>query len=403
MKHIVFVIGYYKNGGVPMHATNLANEFGKSGYKVTILVTKEIGTEIFFELHKNVELISLSQFVEKNHRNVTILSDLKKRENQIHFYKRIRYISRIFSEWDKVMEARIHHIRLSDSLRRYILLNQDKIYIPFGAAYYEKTYYAARGLNCKIIYAERNAPQLEVPAEPAKARKFLKILSKADGAVFQTVDEQDYYKDYLNKNVKVIHNPIKANLPKPYVGDRRKVIVNYCRIAEQKNLKLLIDAYMKLQMEYPEYYLQIYGNAVGESEEILCEKLRNYVAEREMEERIHIFPPASDVHHKVRDCAMFVSSSDFEGLSNSMIEAMAIGLPCVCTDCLGGGAREVIQNGENGLLVPMKDVDALYQGMKRLIENNALAEKCGRNAVKIREEQSVEKIASEWISVIEQA
>jgi len=98
---------------------------------------------------------------------------------------------------------------------------------------------------------------------------------------------------------------------------------------------------------------------------------------------------------------MFVSSSDCEGLSNSMIEAMAIGMPCVCTDCLGGGAREVIQHEVNGLLVPMKDVDALYQGIKRLIDEPDLAKRCSENAARIRNEMSVTKIADRWLEVIE--
>ena len=98
---------------------------------------------------------------------------------------------------------------------------------------------------------------------------------------------------------------------------------------------------------------------------------------------------------------MFVSSSDYEGLSNSMLEAMAIGLPCVCTDCLGGGAREVIKDRENGLIVPMNDAEAMCRAMKEYIEDPALAEKCSLNAAAIREELSVEKITRQWLDIIE--
>ena len=65
MKHIVFVIGNYKNGGVSMRTTNLANELGKRGYQVTILVTKEVGEKLFFDLQENVELLALSDFIER--------------------------------------------------------------------------------------------------------------------------------------------------------------------------------------------------------------------------------------------------------------------------------------------------------------------------------------------------
>ena len=97
---------------------------------------------------------------------------------------------------------------------------------------------------------------------------------------------------------------------------------------------------------------------------------------------------------------MFVSSSDYEGMSNSMLEAMALGLPVICTDCPAGGARAVIRNGENGILTPVGDANALYLAMKNLAETPDFAETLGKNAVKIRTEQSVEKIIEKWMDII---
>ena len=97
---------------------------------------------------------------------------------------------------------------------------------------------------------------------------------------------------------------------------------------------------------------------------------------------------------------MFVSSSDFEGMSNSMLEAMAIGLPVVCTDCPAGGARAIIQDHENGLLVPIKDANRLYLAMKEIIEKPELAEKLSTNAVRIRETQSEMAIMRQWQALI---
>ena len=97
---------------------------------------------------------------------------------------------------------------------------------------------------------------------------------------------------------------------------------------------------------------------------------------------------------------MFVSSSDFEGMSNSMLEAMAIGLPCVCTDCPAGGARAVIEDGKNGLLVPVNDAIALSDAMKRVASDTIFAEKLSKNASNIRKNQSVEKIIDKWMAII---
>ena len=75
---------------------------------------------------------------------------------------------------------------------------------------------------------------------------------------------------------------------------------------------------------------------------------------------------------------------------------MAIGLPVVCTDCPAGGARAVIKDHENGLLVPVKDPHRLYLAMKEIIDNPELAEKLSDNASKIRQVQSEETIMKEW-------
>lgn len=400
MKHIVFVVGNYKNGGVPMRTTNLANEFAKKGYTSTILVTKDISENVFFERHKNVDLVSLKEYASKHSENDIVKHNKRKIDFKIRLLKKIRYISKYIPALDKILAREIKGLRRSESLASFIISNPDCIYIPFGVSYFETVFYAAKGTNCKILYAERNAPELEFPSDASDKKHIFKMLAKIDGAVLQTKDELKFFGDTI-KNAVVINNPVKANLPEPYVGERKKTVVNFCRIAKQKNLPLMINAFIEFHKVHPEYTLEIYGNTVEKIEDDLKKEYIEMISSLKADEYIKILPPRSDVHSVIRDCAMFVSSSDFEGLSNSMIEAMAIGLPCVCTDCLGGGAREVITNGENGLLVPINDVAALANAMKKMAEDSELSEKCSRNAAKIRGELSAETIAGKWLDVIE--
>ena len=98
----------------------------------------------------------------------------------------------------------------------------------------------------------------------------------------------------------------------------------------------------------------------------------------------------------IRDYSMFVSSSDFEGMSNSMLEAMALGLPVVATDCPPGGPRMVITQEENGLLVPVGDEEALAAAVNRLIEEPEFAKELGERASKIGEKAGAEMIFKEW-------
>lgn len=400
MRHIVFVVGNYKNGGVPMRTTNLANEFAKKGYSSTILVTREIAEDVFFSRHEKVNIVSLKEYVSEHKNDKAVVKINARRKKRIKFLKRMRYISKAFHEWDKKLAAEIRGMRRSENLSVYMTNHPESLYIPFGISYFEDVFYGADGIGCKILYAERNAPELEFPQDLTEKKRLLKMLSRAEGAVLQTNDELAFFEGCL-KNTRVIHNPVKANLPEPYSGERRKVTANFCRIAEQKNLPLMINAFLKLHEAHPEYKLEIYGNTVEKNEEELRDSLKAMISSLGAEDFIKILPACADVHSRVRDCAMFVSSSDFEGLSNSMIEAMAIGLPCVCTDCLGGGAREMIKDGENGLLVPMNDVQALSEAMRRIADDKELAKKCSENAAKVRTELSAQAIASKWINIID--
>lgn len=400
MKHIVFVVGNYKNGGVPMRTTNLANEFAKMGYTSTILVTKDIAENVFFERHDNVSVVSLKEYVSAHLEDETVKNNIKKRNSKIKTLKKLRYATKLFKNCGKKLAAEIKGLRRSENLSVFIVNNSDCIYIPFGISYFEDVFYGAKGINTRIVYAERNAPEIEFPKDKDEKERIFKMLLKTDGAVLQTRDELKFF-DNMLKNAVVINNPVKANLPEPFKGERRKVVVNFCRIAKQKNIPLMINAFIEFHKIHPDYTLEIYGNTVEKTEDDLKVEYLNMISSLNAEEYIKILPPKADIHWVVRDCAMFVSSSYFEGLSNSMIEAMAIGLPCVCTDCLGGGAREMITDGENGLLVPINNPEALCQAMLRMIEDDKLAEKCSLNAAKIRDTHSCEKISKKWLDYIE--
>lgn len=251
---------------------------------------------------------------------------------------------------------------------------------------------AAKGLDVKTVFCERNNPvRPDMPANIMKIRD--RITRRCKAAVFQTEEERDYY-TWLRCPTAVIPNPLKEGLPEPFAGERRKEIVNFCRLNKQKNIPLLIDAFELLLRDHPDYTLRIYGR--GDEKENLIALTK----EKDLESAIFFEDFAPDVHDRIRDAAMYVCSSDFEGLSNSMLEALAIGMPCVCTDCEGGGARMMIRDHENGLLVPVRDVQALYKGMKEIVEAPALAQRLSKEAAKVRDQLSIARIVDQWEAMI---
>ena len=251
---------------------------------------------------------------------------------------------------------------------------------------------AAKGLNVKTVFCERNNPvRPDMPTNVMKIRD--RIVHRCNAAVFQTQDQRDYY-TWLHCPTSVIPNPLKENLPEHFAGLRRKEIVNFCRLNKQKNIPLLMNAFALLHREHPDYTLRIYGQ--GDEKD----KLIALAREKGLASAVFFDDFAPDVHERIRDAAMYVCSSDFEGLSNSMLEALAIGMPCVCTDCEGGGARMVIRDHVNGILTPVGDVQALYNGMKEIVESPELARSLADEAVKIRDELSIKKIADRWEAMI---
>lgn len=251
---------------------------------------------------------------------------------------------------------------------------------------------AAKGTQVRTVFCERNSPvRTDFPASLIRLRDSL--YRKTDSAVFQTIEQMDYYPSIHGKR-SVIPNPVKDGLPERYEGTRKCSIVNFCRLSAQKNIPLLIDAFSDLIEIYPEYTLYLYGE--GEEKDNLLE----YIRKKQLEGKVIIKNFCSDIHERIIDAAMYVSTSDFEGLSNSMIEAMAIGLPCICTDCDGGGARMVIRDHENGLLVPKGNADAVCHAMQEIIEKPDLAKRLSEEAYKIRDELSTDKIVKKWMEVI---
>ena len=171
--------------------------------------------------------------------------------------------------------------------------------------------------------------------------------------------------------------------------------MNFCRLSPQKNLFMLIDAFYLFHKEYDDYVLTIYGR--GE----LKDKLIKYIDKLGLQNSVFIKDFDLDIHNKIKDCAMFVSSSDFEGISNSMLEALAIGLPTICTDCPAGGAKMYIDSYKNGILVPVRDTNALYKAMKYIVENPEKADNMSKNAVLIKEVLMPNKIYSRWLETIQ--
>lgn len=249
---------------------------------------------------------------------------------------------------------------------------------------------ACAGLKIRVVVSERNDPN-HFHGKNSTRVVSRWLMRRADGFVFQTADAKAYYDKSLKGRGTVIFNPLRSErLPQPYTGQRRKQIVTMGRLSEQKNQKILVQAFAALAEDYPEYGLTIYGDGA------LGGALRAQAEALGVGQRVSLPGNQPDVLEKIKDAALFVMSSDFEGMPNALIEAMAIGMPCVSTDCPCGGPRELVENRKSGLLVPVDDPAALEKAMRKLLEAPDAAREMGEKAVSIREKLHVDRIGRQW-------
>lgn len=241
----------------------------------------------------------------------------------------------------------------------------------------------------KVIVSERNDPNY------SPSQKHLRVLRKllyrfANGFVFQTHDIQSFFSKDIQEKSRIIHNPINPDIPEPYDGERSDRIVMAGRLTEQKNYPMAISAFRNICNEFNEYNLEIYG------EGRLKAQLEKLIEKEHLKGRVKLKGQSYQLFQDIRDAKLFLMTSDYEGLSNSLMEALALGLPVITTDHGGGGARELVEDGVNGILVPIGNHELLAKRMKDLLENKTYRDNLGAEAQKIRSTDGVKCIAEKW-------
>ena len=189
----------------------------------------------------------------------------------------------------------------------------------------------------------------------------------------------------------IIPNAVFADTLPAKVPDlterRRRAICAAGRLEDVKGFDILLAAFSLFHKEFPEHTLHIYGD--GQLKNVLQEIIRvNGLQNHAFLEGYVKDVPAVLCRH-----TMFVFSSRHEGMPNALIEALACGLPCVATNC-DYGPSELIDDGENGLLVPVDDIAGIAGAMGKIASDEIVAVKLAQNALQIRETHSVEKISA---------
>ena len=345
--NIVFVLASLGSGGAERVVSLLANKMAERGYQVEIICLKF--NDVYYQTDSRVK-VTLAMQQTKNR------------------------LTEVF--W----------------LRKYLKQQKPDVVIPFTEGVYCFTILSLLGTGIPIIASERLDP-----AAMSKTRKILKrlLLPFADWLVVQTQSIKEYFPKSIQKKTSIIYNPVNEENLSPALPSREgrlNRIISVGRLYPQKNQAMMIRAFAKVAAEFPDWQLVIYGEGpLRESLELIVDSL-------ELQDRVLLPGRTEQVVEELRKSKIFCMSSDYEGMSNAMIEAICVGLPVISTKV--SGTEELIKDGENGFIVEIGDEEEFTDRITQLVSSPCLQDKMSVKNTQIAKLFNIDHIVDEWISLI---
>lgn len=395
-KKVIFILYSLCVGGAERRAASIANYLVKQGFEMEVLLLDK--PDIRFELDERVKVVYLCNGMEDHSNDIPDRVEVFQSElRQISQLNKAKLkTSKLINKNRYKAYEQLEYLktRYSNKIYDYVKEKPDFVIVSWMTFANISTCYALKQLINECVIVECTSPESEFPHGHYMNTLKSDFYTRANKCICQTPDEAEYYNGLKYVKKYIIPNPIIADFPKRFNEIRKKIVVTFSRLSREKNIPLLIDAFNLFHDKHPEYELHIFGEGREK------DRLIKYTFEQRLSDSVYFFDFDVNIHNRIRDYAMFVTSSDREGMSNSMLEAMAIGLPTISTDCPAGAARMLIDNYVNGIVVPMRDKEAMCEAMCYLAEHPKEAEQMSKEAVKIKYELSMERIGKLWMEAI---
>ena len=304
MKKLLFYINALNGGGAERVMSNLSSQFVDKGYEVLFATSYPADGE--YELNKKIKRFNLE------------------------------------SENIPCSKIKRNYVRVK-RLRQICKREKPDVLVAFMAEPNFRAIIATIGLKTKTVISVRNDPEKEYAGRLMNfVGKY--ILPMADGCVFQTEEAKKWFPKKLQNKSTIIFNAVKREFFEAKRKPVNGLIVTCGRLEEQKNHILLIKAFFNVVKKNPNAYLHIYG------EGSLKDYLQSLIDNLGLNHSVKLMGQTNDVVSVLEKADVFVLSSFYEGMPNALMEAMAVGVPCIATDCPCGGARMLL-NDNNGILI----------------------------------------------------
>lgn len=368
---IVFLVSSLGSGGAERVASTLSNAWVARGDQVTLVPTFSGGGKPFYELDPRVEV----RFLADEIGGAARLGGGK------------RYVQRLLA------------------LRQLIQQRQPNLVLSFLPNVNIAAVIATAFTGIPCIVSERSDPSM-LPIGRFWSLACRALYRFADAVTVQTESVAERIGSIYSglKRVAVMPNPLPADLEAqlPSAARRpaettRHVLLSVGRLAPEKRTDLIIAAFARLAPRYPDWDLHLVGDGP------LRAALQQQVEATGLPpERLRLLGRSAEPWLLMQQADAFVLASDYEGFPNALLEALALGLPAVSTDCRSG-PREISENGQIASLVPPGDESALEQALSRLFSDPALRQQQGTAAaLSVRRRYGLPVVLALWDALFNQ-
>ena len=348
---------------------NKANWLVQNGYSIAIITTDQMGRKPFYELDPKIDIYDLGINYEENNGESFLNKLIHYPFKQIRHKKELkRLLLQLNADVTVSMFCNDASIlpRIKDGSRKVLEIHFSR---------YKRLQYGRKGLW-------RFADEI-------RSRNDLNVVSRFDSFVVLTEEDKGYWGEL--DNIHVIPNARTFVFNKPSDLKEKKVIAvgRYCY---QKDLGKLIDAWDIVCKEISDWTLHLVGDGEDRS------KLHEQIVQLRLEDRVILGRAQTDMKSVYKNASMLALSSRYEGLPMVLLEAQAAGLPIVSFACKCG-PRDVIEDGLDGILVEEGNVEALAEGILKLIKDESLRVKMGAKAYENSLTFDEWPIMSKWVSL----
>ena len=358
-RHIALYIGSLEKGGAQRVLVNLASYLLQKKWRVTFVTTFRMEDE--FPLPEGADRV-ISGLTETETGALRTANILRRR-------KKLRGI------WQQLRPDLI----LSFIGKNNIMAVQ-----------------TAEGLGIPVLVSVRSDPAREYGDRMLRAAMHM-TFPKAAGVIVQTEGAKAFFTEPIRRKCRVLPNMLQdAFVTTPVVQERQNRVVVVGRLDDNKNQRMAVKAFAQTAAEFPDWTMTLYGEGPDKK------RIARLIRELQQEQRIFLAGNVEDVAGAIADARIFVLPSRKEGMPNALLEAMAMGLAPVATDCPAYAVREIIEDGVNGLLVPVDDAEAMMKAMRELMRDREKTSRMGEAALRVREQYAPERVCAQWEAFFEE-